>query len=413
MDTKNSADIMASQDTPTIDALRKSLETDRRQLTKLIDRIARQEAELAALLSGPTADDAGAASANPTKKRRHEETEAADATTSKLKMATGSREDPVAQVMADPMLLGSSILPCLSGVELSRSAEVSTPWKRTVTGPESDRLWKALATKEWPDMVKSLIGAGALSGTTFRDFYLRRKRPATVKPRSLDSDDELFILVDMPNLVKAKNDGIECIMPLQPLHRMFPLASCFRKVGSNHQNTHEETACSCASGGLLSRDYSKCSHPSGWLTLPFGQEVFVANPDTMCESSREEDVFQLNISILRKSDGKAIKVLQSSFPRSVRLKLQMNSVRRGSCTNKSVGNRLIIRPTRTYDQQLLLTQIICAARTLTFMEQNRIRETWHFPLNTFFLVLKLKTQIMTTLAWFQSNRLINLICFLT
>ena len=47
-------------------------------------------------------------------------------------------------------------------------------------------------------------------------------------------------------------------------------------------------------------------------SLPFGQEVFVANPDTMCESSREEDVFQLSISILRKSDGKVTKVLQSS-----------------------------------------------------------------------------------------------------
>lgn len=129
---------------------------------------------------------------------------------------------------------------------------------RTRVGPSL----KALATKEWPDMVKSLIDAGALSGTTFRDFYLRRKRPATVKPRSLDSDDELFILVDMPNLVKVNNDGTECIMPLQSLHRMFPLASCFRKVGSDHQNIYEETACSCASGGLLSRDYSKCSHPA-------------------------------------------------------------------------------------------------------------------------------------------------------
>ena len=38
----------------------------------------------------------------------------------------------------------------------------------------------------------------------------------------------------------------------------------------------------------------------------------MTNPDTTCESSREEDVFQLNISILRKSDGKVIKVLQSS-----------------------------------------------------------------------------------------------------
>lgn len=52
METKNSADVMASKDTPAINALCKSLETDRRQLTELTERIARQEAaELAALLS--------------------------------------------------------------------------------------------------------------------------------------------------------------------------------------------------------------------------------------------------------------------------------------------------------------------------------------------------------------------------
>lgn len=314
METKNCAATMASKDTPAIVALRKSLETDRRQLTELIDRITCQEAELAALLSGPSADTctAGVANANPTKKRKHEETDTTGAAEGDLKMSAAHDDGPITQVMADPMLLGAFILPCLSGVELSRSSGVSNLWKRIATGLESDLLWKALAMKEWPDMIKALVGAGALAQTSFQEFYLRRKRPPAVRPRSLDDDDELFILVDMPNLVKANNDGTECIMPLQPVHRMFPLASCFRKMGSRHQNIYEETACSCASGPFYSRDHSKCSHPSGWLHLPFKKEVFVPNPNTTLETSSEEDVFQLNISLLRKSDGKAIKVLQSS-----------------------------------------------------------------------------------------------------
>jgi hypothetical protein len=217
----------------------------------------------------------------------------------KLKTDTSQSDDPMAQTMSDPMLLGTSVLPFLNGTELARSAEVSTVWKRT----QSDRLWKALAVSEWPDMMKSLMDAGALDQTTFRDFYLRRKKPAVKKAPSLSEDDELFVLIDMPNLVKVNEDGTGPAMPLQPLHRMFPLVPALR-MNWDHQRIFEETTCSCRGEG--------CAHPSSWLHFPLTDEVFRPNLDTVNSDSPDEEVFRLDVSIIRKSDGKVVKVIQST-----------------------------------------------------------------------------------------------------
>ena len=290
------------EDTPAVVALRKILEADRIQLATLSSRIARQEVELAALLSASSADapkTTGACVAfSPTKKRKHEEM---DSPPAELKTDTGQSDDPIVQVMADPMLLGTSVLPFLNGTELARSAEVSTVWKRTATGPESDRLWKALALSEWPDMMKSLLDAGALDRTTFRDFYLRRKRPSVQKAPSLSEEDELFVLIDMPNLVKANKDG-----KIQTLHRMYPFASALRMQQPRHQILFDEPRCRCTVNG------TSCAHPSAWLHFPLESETFWPNPDTMNGGSPSEEIFRLDISVLRKSDGKVVKLMQST-----------------------------------------------------------------------------------------------------
>jgi len=178
-------------------------------------------------------------------------------------------------------------------------------WRRTATGPKSDRLWKALALSEWPDIMHSLIDAGALASTTFRDFYLRRKKPAVKKAPSLSEEDELFVLIDMPNLVKANEDGTGPAMPLQPLHRMFPLVPALR-MHWDHQKIYEETTCSCTNPG------EGCAHPSSWLHFPLADEVFRPNLDTVNSDSPDEEVFRLDVSIIRKSDGKVVKVIQST-----------------------------------------------------------------------------------------------------
>ena len=295
------------KDTPAVVSLRKSLEADRIQLAELTSRIARQEAELAALLSASSADAAADApktngavhfTCSPTKKRKHEEM---DSPPVKLKTDASQSNDPIVQVMSDPMLLGTSVLPFFSGTELARSAEVSTVWKRTATGPESDRLWKALALSEWPDMMKSLLDAGALDRNTFRDFYLRRKKPAEKKAPSLSEEDELFVLIDMPNLIKANKDG-----KFQTLHRMYPLASALRMRHPRHQILFDEPRCRCRVNG------TSCAHPSAWLHFPFADEVFRPNPDTMNGGSPSEEIFRLDISVLRKSDGKVVKLIQST-----------------------------------------------------------------------------------------------------
>jgi len=181
-------------------------------------------------------------------------------------------------------------------------------WKRMVAGPESDRLWKALALSEWPDMTKALLDAGALDRTTFRDFYLRRKRPAVTKAPSIArEEDELFVLIDMPNLVKANTDGTESGMPPQPMHRVFPLVSALRMIGTRHQDIFYETTCSCGP--------NNCTHPSGWLHFPLADEVFRPNMKTVNRLSFINEVLRLDVSILRKSDGKVVKVLKSTSSR--------------------------------------------------------------------------------------------------
>ena len=92
------------EDTPAVVALRKILEADRIQLAELRSRIARQEVELAALLSASSADaaayahkinGAGGAFTSPTKKRKHEEM---DSPPDELKTDTGQSAIPSARL---------------------------------------------------------------------------------------------------------------------------------------------------------------------------------------------------------------------------------------------------------------------------------------------------------------------------
>ena len=137
------------EDTPAVVALRKSLEADRRQLAELTSRIARQDAELAALLSASSADvaadtpkSAGARGAfSPTKKRKYEEM---DSPPAKLKTDTSQSDDPIVQVMTDPMLLGT---PRLAISERHRA------------GPFGGGLQHVEAYGHWPQVGSSLEGA--------------------------------------------------------------------------------------------------------------------------------------------------------------------------------------------------------------------------------------------------------------
>jgi len=294
---------MSTTHTVDTDDLRRSIEADRRQLAELTERIARQEAELAAALKG-SRDDTSAAMMDV------DGSSQADETSIVMKGDDEDDEDEEDDVISkvlsctELMLLSSAILPYLGDTDLCSSAMVSMQWKGS---SETDSLWKNVVSKKWPDTVATLTKAGVIGShrtdINYLSFYRSRMRPQIVGPRRLltsDAGDELYFLIDMPNLFLLADHT-----DLKPVHMAFPLSDAFRGDGS-HQRIYEPTFCDCD-------DDVDHSHPDAWLHFPFDEKnVYTMQLGRNMDIPPVEEVFHLNVSIMRKSDGKIMKLLESS-----------------------------------------------------------------------------------------------------
>jgi hypothetical protein len=109
--------------------------------------------------------------------------------------------------------LVSRIFPFLDVDKLGRSASpVCHHWR---DAGRDENLWRDISRRMWPSSTDALIEAGVLH-SGFRSFCSRRVRPQVKLQVSSTKDEELWILIDMPNLVAATRNNAQ--LPLQPLH---------------------------------------------------------------------------------------------------------------------------------------------------------------------------------------------------